>query len=295
MTNVRKIISALALSVALVAPLKTYGLAVNLGSAAQYTVVGVGGSVSVQSDFEIYQHDTLIVGNVAQGPYTDLTHGIDATVIGRWDYDTTDADPSASGYTGNVTGGFHQLNLAGVAADSRAASAAAAALAFTQTFATLAENQVVVGGAGLNVIRITGDVSLKIGLTIQGPAGSEFVFQFTSPTTDGHDVLELSGMNMTLSGGVTRNNILWNLNGLGGGITIKAMADDQSVFGTFLAPDRDILADHGIVFGRLIGGGSGNTVSIHSGSQIVPDAGSTLALMGIGLAMLAAAKRKFLS
>ena len=59
--------------------------------------------------------------------------------------------------------------------------------------------------------------------------------------------------------------------------------------------------DHGIVNGRIIGGGSGTFVSIHSGSEIngpppqVPDTGSTFALLSVGLAILAGAKRKFRS
>jgi choice-of-anchor A domain-containing protein len=252
---------------------------VPLGSAANYAVVGVGGSVTIQSDFEIYQSATVINGNVAEGPYTTLTHGIDATVNGQWDYDTTDANPSTiKPYTGLVTGGFHQLNLAGVAADARAASAAAAGYTPNQTFTTEQFEALdgsasgVVGVHGLNVIEITGAVTLKKTLTISGFADSSFIFQFTAPnsggTTDGHDVLTFSGMNMILLGGVLADNLVWNLNGLGGGVDIQAMADNQTVYGTFLAPDRDILSDHGIIDGQLIGGGNGNEVSIHSSSQI---------------------------
>lgn len=40
----------------------------------------------------------------------------------------------------------------------------------------------------------------------------------------------------------------------GGGVDIKAMADGQKLYGKFLAPDRDILSDHGIW--RLINGGN---------------------------------------
>jgi hypothetical protein len=76
------------------------------------------------------------------------------------------------------------------------------------------------------------------------------------------------------------------------------MSDGQKVFGTFLAPDRDILSDHGIIDGRLIGGGSGNLLNVHSGSEItsastVPDSGSTLALLGAALLGLTGLKRKF--
>ena len=40
----------------------------------------------------------------------------------------------------------------------------------------------------------------------------------------------------------------------GGGVDIQPMADGQVLYGTFLAPDRDILSDHGIW--RLINGGN---------------------------------------
>jgi hypothetical protein len=309
MFNIRQNFArALALTALLTIPL-CLGLApsvsatpVNLGGAVDYAVVGVGGTVATQSNFEIYQPDTVIKGNVAEGPYTTLTHGIDATVFGRWDYDLTDADPSASGYTGNVTGGFHQINLATVSADARAASTAAAAFAPTQTFASLdAFDGVgsIVGNGGLNVIRITGDSALKISLTLQGTAADSWIFQFTSLTTAGHDVLTLSGMTMNI-GAINPDNIVWDFNGDGGDLTIKAMAAGQTVYGNFLAPDRNITSDHGIVFGRLIGGGSlfgQREVSIHSGSEVtvptIPDTGSALALLSIGLACLVGAKRKF--
>lgn len=243
---------------------------VNLGGAANYAVVGVGGSVAIQSDFEIYQSATVINGNVAEGPYTTLTHGIDATVNGRWDYDNTDANPAGSGYTGNVTGGFHQLGLSGVAADARLAAAAAAAFAPTQTFSSLnAFDGVgsIVGTPGLNVIRITGDSDVKISLALSGTATSAFIFQFTSPTTAGHKILNLSGMTMNI-GAINPDNIYWDFNGLGGDINVSGMAAGQVVYGNFLAPDRNITSDHGIVLGRLIGGGSGSSMSIHSGSQV---------------------------
>ena len=112
-------------------------------------------------------------------------------------------------------------------------------------------------------------------------------------TSSGSDVLTLSGMTMILNG-VAADNILWNLTGLGGDVSITS---GSVVFGTFLAPERDLVSDHGIVGGRIIAGGSGSLLNIHSGSQIttpstVPDGGSTLALLGVALVGLAKLKRK---
>ena len=78
------------------------------------------------------------------------------------------------------------------------------------------------------------------------------------------------------------------------------MADNELIYGTFLAPDRDIVLDHGNVLGSIIGGGNPLSkigLSIHSGSEVsvpsrVPDNGATISLLGMGLLGLAALRRK---
>src|SRR5438477_10197417 len=70
---------------------------INLGGAANYAVLGIGGSVAVQSDFEVYQSATVVNGNVGMGPYSVWTHGIDATINGRVDSDLTDSAPIVTG------------------------------------------------------------------------------------------------------------------------------------------------------------------------------------------------------
>jgi hypothetical protein len=240
----------------------------SLGAAADYTVLGIGGDVSIQSDMALYQSDTVINGNVGQGPRMNLDHGIDATVNGRWDYDLTDSNPAASGYTGNVSGGFHQIDMNPAVNAARSASNAAAAFAPTQMFSSLQNGQVIVGTAGLNVIRITGNSTIKTSLTISGTSSSTFIFQFVSNAAPGKSVLTLSGMTMNLLGGVQPDNIYWNFNGKGGDVNINSMASNQIVYGNFLAPDRNIYVDHGNILGRVIGGGRGSTLNIHGASKI---------------------------
>jgi hypothetical protein len=249
-------------------PSPANGSYLNLGDATQYTVLGIGGDVSIQSDMQLYQSDTVINGNVGQGPRMNLTHGIDATVNGYWDYDLTDSNPAASGYTGNVSGGFHQKDMSSAVADARAATAFADGLAATQMFSSLQNGQIIMGTSGLNVIRITGDSTIKTSLTLQGDPSSIFIFQFRSKTAPGKAVLTLSGMTMNLWGGVQPDNIYWVFNGKGGDVKINSMASNQTVYGNFLAPDRNVYVDHGNVVGRLIGGGKGSTLSIHSASKI---------------------------
>jgi hypothetical protein len=269
---------------------------INLGQAANYAVLGIGGSVSVQSDFEVYQSATVVNGNVGMGPYSNWTHGIDATINGRVDYDLTDSAPTV---TGTITGGVHQINMAPIVADARNASTAAAALVPTQTFSTLNEDQTITGNGGANVIRVTGDITLKKTLHLVGGPSDMFVFQLTAADAPSAHTLTLSGVVMDLSGGLTPDNIQWDMNGVGGGIVISSGA---SVYGTFLAPDRGILVDNGILGGRVIGGGGtdshSNSVSVHSSSQItapppgqgVPEP-STLVLGIAGLAVFQCRRR----
>jgi choice-of-anchor A domain-containing protein len=234
---------------------------ISLGAAADYAVLGIGGSSNANTSlFSVYQSDTVIDGNVGMGPYSTWGHGIDATINGRVDYDLTDSAPIV---TGNISGGVHQTSMSAPVNDAIAASNSYALLTPTQTFSTLQENQIIVGTGGLDVIRITNPIALKKGLTLEGSASDVFVFQITTGVT-GH-ALTFSGMTMTLLGGVSPNNIVWSLAGKGGDVVINAGA---VVYGTFLAPYRSITVDHGNITGRVIGGGGGAFVKIHSGSHI---------------------------
>jgi choice-of-anchor A domain-containing protein len=244
---------------------------ISLGQAATYAVLGLGGTSGSHADFEVYQSGTVVNGNVGMGPYSDWTHGIDATINGRADYDLTDSAPIV---TGTITGGVHQINMAPIIADARNASTAMAALVPTQTFSTLTSGQTITGNGGANVIRVTGSIGLSGGgttLHLVGGPSDQFVFQLTVVQGPSAHSLTLSGVTMDLSGGLTPGNIQWNMNGDGGGIVISSGA---TVYGTFLAPDRGIEVDHGNLTGAVIGGGGtdshSNSVSVHSTSQITP-------------------------
>src|SRR5260221_2793873 len=202
------IIAASVVSASLLAPaLCSADTFPSLGSAADYAVLGIGGSsVSLTSDFEVYQSATVINGNVGEGPFSLWTHGIDATINGRVDYDTTDSAPTV---TGTITGGLHQIPMGSIVTNARNASTAAAILTPTLTLSTLTNGQVIVGAAGLNVIHVTGDVDISGGgttFTLQGVASSQFVFQLTASDAPSAKTLNLKGVTMTLTGGGTQSN-----------------------------------------------------------------------------------------
>jgi len=261
------------------------GLPYSLGQAGSYAVLGLGGISSAHGQIEVYQSATIVNGNVGAGPYADWTHGIDATINGRIDYDLTDSAPTV---TGTVSGGLHQISMTGPVTDARNASTLYAALSPTLTLGGIADNAVLVGNGGLNVIRITNEMTLKTTLTLQGSAANSWVFQLTAADAPSAHDLTLSGLDMFLTGGVTANNILWDLNGLGGGVQITS---GSIVYGTFLAPDRQIEVDNATVTGAVMGGGGyqdshSNLVSVHSSSTInfapIPEP-SSLALLTLGI------------
>ena len=60
--------------------------------------------------------------------------------------------------------------------------------------------------------------------------------------------LTLSGMQMILAGGLTADNILWDLHGGGGQVVINS---GSNVYGTFLTPYRSFTGDHmNLLLGR---------------------------------------------
>jgi hypothetical protein len=137
-------------------------------------------------------------------------------------------------------------------ADALAASQSAASLPATITSPTSitisnpSQNITITGGTGTNVLHIT-NVAISNGkVTLNAPHGGSFIMDVS-----GNFALS-GGSKIVLAGGITPSDVLYNLIGSGGGVSITGGA---SVTGILLAPQRVIALDSSAVTGEILSGG----------------------------------------
>ena len=229
---------------------------VELGSAGHFTALSTNVGTS-GADVGIGSADTTITGDVGLGPYSGGT-AEKATIHGNFYVDSTSTTSIHPDLI--VTGStFLNQNLSGAVADAFAASNFFQSLAPTQTYGAISGDTTFTGGAGRNVFSLS-SVNEQGTITIVGSASSQFVFNISGGFT-------LNGGSIVLSGGVTPDNILFNLNGPGDAVNIYKPVG--SAYGIFLAPQRDIILDKAILVGAVIGGGDDHKFVIHSGATLI--------------------------
>jgi len=220
----------------------------NLGAASNFAILGLNGAHLI-----ISEGATKIVGDVGAGPNNTGTL-LKSTIVGQLFIDPTAKLDIHSDLT--VTGGIVIQDLTQADADARAASMDAAGFTPTQTLGNINSSTTITGSGGLNVISIDSVNLVKQTLTISGSASDIFIFNVTG------DYI-FNGSQMVLSGGVTANHILWNFPTAGSDIQFfKPVA---VAFGTFLAPQRGFIQDHGDLEGAAIAGG---TLKFHSAALV---------------------------
>src|SRR5436190_404427 len=220
----------------------------NLGAASNFAVLGLSGAHLI-----ISEGATKIVGDVGAGPH-DTGTLLKSTIVGQLFIDPTAVLDIHSDLT--VTGGIVIQDLTQADADARAASMDAAGFTPTQTLGNINSSTTITGGGGLNVISIDSVNLVKQTLTIAGSASDIFIFNVTG------DYI-FNGSQMVLSGGVTANHILWNFPTAGS--DIEFFTPVAVAFGTFLAPQRGFIQDHGDLEGAAIAGG---TLKFHSAALV---------------------------
>jgi VPDSG-CTERM motif len=178
--------------------------------------------------------------------------------------------------------------------------------ALAGTSLTISGNQTVNVSAGMldvasgNMVFTANTASFNNGetVTIIGDGIHNVVFNFSGNATFGGEIV--------LGGGLTSDQVLFNMVGgtnLTGGPTLQInnnfSGTGDHLTGTFLNPNGQISIVNAVLDGRIFGGDT-HDMQIVSGAEInappgVPDAGSTLVLLGAGLGFLGVARRKLLA
>ena len=220
-----------------------------LGAAGGFTVLGLSGANVV-----ISEGATLVRGNVGLGP-NDTGDLLKAKIDGALILDPTsnpDIHPDLQ-----VTGGIISLNLNPAVNAALAANANLAALASSQTFGDITKSTTLTGNGSVNVISLKSVNMVKGTITITGSSSDVFVFNVAGQFNFSSSQIKLVG--------VSANNILWNFPVTGTG-DINIFKDVTVAYGVFLAPNRNIVIDHTVTTGEVIGGGQ---IRIHSAATVV--------------------------
>ena len=207
---------------------------IDLGAASHFAVLGMPST--------IMNNDAAIVGNVGVSRLGTFVSGSHSSIDG-------DVDRHLLGvYLGGTPAGGHVvvdstlLNQADN--DALNASAAAKALVPTQTFQNIASATTITGSGGLNVIKVSGDITGS--LVLNGTANDVFIVNVTGS-------LRLQGTtSLALAGGVTADHVIYNF--VGSFSQVSAGAGNV-VNGTILAPKSSVSLNGTQVNGEVIGGG----------------------------------------
>lgn len=222
---------------------------INIGAAANYAGLSL-----TTSEFLISKSSTVVTGNlgIADNGYLNFTGG--AVINGE-----IDAGAGANLYiTGGsgATGGIVQpASLVDTAiTDANSAALYYAGLTATQTLSSISGGTFA-GTGGLNVIDVTGDVSLsRTNLTLTGTSSDTFVFNI-----DG--AFNLSRSSVVLNG-INPDQVLFNLIGTG---TKMVTTGESNTAGIFLAQNGSIDIQGGVHDSDFI---AGNTLTWESGVTV---------------------------
>jgi hypothetical protein len=236
------VVALLAFALSTATPSLCQAQVTGLGSAANYGLLEDGGNVSVNG----FLNFSGVGGNVGLQS-SAVTVGIfDSFTVNGTAYEGSGVTIGGLGSfsaTSIVTGQQSALTSAFAAAGS--ASSSDGALAST----TSISSNTITGTQAVNVVNVS---SITHDLTISGNANQVFVINVTG---NSGNVINLS--NITLTGGVTANHVLFNVTGSG-----NINLGNGVVNGTFLDTGSGSVTLNGTaVTGGIIAGSGGMTVA----------------------------------
>ena len=252
---------------------------INLGPAADYSVLGLSGPSGHGSTIHLSSGPLRVNGNVGVGDFGALNFDGGGQINGRVDAsssaalnNTANATPSILKTSNNRGPRLGSRAMPKTHSTTHAPNVSAAPKPDKVQEATPKGyiNTMLTGNGGLNVISIGQDIHLSGGnLTLTGNASDVFVFKIAG-------TMELSGnTNIVLNGGLTAGNVIWDF--IGSGSQFQTSGQSQTA-GIFLAPERVININGGVHNSEFI---SGMSLSFQSNPLIIPEA-STTALLILG-------------
>jgi hypothetical protein len=224
---------------------------INLGSAADYGILGLDGSI-----INLSSGPLRVNANVGVGDNGTLNFSGGGQINGRVDHSAS-ATLNTGGNT--ITGGTDQIDFSGIQSDVQNLVTSLNSLSPTETLSSITNPTTLTSTGSQNVVSVTGDIHLSGGnLTLSGAPGDVFVFKIGG-------TMELSGnTNIVLTGGLTANDVVWDFLGSGSQFQTSGQSDTA---GIFLAPDRVININGGVHESEFI---SGETLSFQSNPVINP-------------------------
>ena len=245
---------------------------INLGTAmpSMYTALAIGNTAVSIGGSSVVSGTAANIGVPAGG---SISVGSPSNLTGI-EYVSTSASFSGSGAGGVVQNSTIDAQLAQAKTDALAASTSYGALTATIGTTSITGSATVTGSSGQNVMNLT---SFSPGngttVTINAPAGSTFVINVST-------TFDVKHATISLAGGITAADVLWNFTGSGGTLKMNGTA---AFSGILLIPNSSAKLNGGCTMtGMIICGGSsldltGNCTITGCGASTATGGGPALA------------------